>query len=186
VAYSTPTVATPAAAAQTNARSFSLSVLGADVAGTSHLTYTWSVTHAPSGARTPQFAANATISSQATTARFYKDGTYDLRCTIANAAGNRVISDVSVVVEQQATAVRITPHKESVGTSQTLQFGVTPLDQFNHPMRTTGAALFSVAEGEASIDDSGLLTAGDTPGHLIVDVTVDDLTGSAGATIVRS
>ena len=82
-----PTVATAAAAAPATVTgtTTALSVLGADDAGESNLTYTWATTGTPPAAVT--FSANGSNAAKNTTATFTKAGSYTFQVTITDAGG---------------------------------------------------------------------------------------------------
>jgi hypothetical protein len=93
-----PTVAT-AAAVNPNpvtGATAALSVLGADSAGESTLTYTWSTTGTPPAA--VSFTANGTNASKNTTATFTANGTYNFLVTIQDQSGLTTTSTVSATV----------------------------------------------------------------------------------------
>ncbi|HEX4054741.1 MAG TPA: LamG-like jellyroll fold domain-containing protein [Tepidisphaeraceae bacterium] len=91
-----PTVATAAAATPSpvTGATANLSVLGADDAGESTLTYTWSAT----GPAAVNFSANHSNAAKNTTVTFDEAGTYNFLVTIANALGGTTTSAVSVTV----------------------------------------------------------------------------------------
>ena len=95
-ADSAPTVATAAAASPSpvTGTTTNLSVFGADDAGESNLTYTWSAT-GPAGVL---FSANGTNAAKNSTATFTKKGTYNFLVTITNSVGGSITSSVSVTV----------------------------------------------------------------------------------------
>ncbi len=98
-ANTTPTVATPAAVfAQYRylPNTANLSVLGADDAGESNLTYTWSVTGTPPAPVT--FTDNGTNTAKNTIATFTKAGTYNLQVTITDSGGLTVTSPATLTV----------------------------------------------------------------------------------------
>ena len=68
------------------------------------------------------FSANATNAAKNTAVTYSKDGTYRFRVTATNALGQSTTSDVSVVVQQKATAFFLTPHAQSVKRGRSLQF----------------------------------------------------------------
>jgi hypothetical protein len=82
-----PTIATAAAATPSPVvgTTAALSVLGADDAGESNLTYTWSVTGKPAGATDPTFSTNGTNAAKSVSATFGKAGSYTLRATVPTA-----------------------------------------------------------------------------------------------------
>src|SRR5207253_9592953 len=110
-----PTVATAAASSPTLLAALPISdltVLGADDGGESHLTYTWAVTAGPSGVT---FGANGTNAAKSSTATFTQAGTYTFAVTIADEDGLTTTSQVTVVVQQQASTITVTPSSTTVG-----------------------------------------------------------------------
>ena len=82
--------------------------VGASVAGTSSLTYTWATTGTPPAPVT--FSANGTTAAASTTATFTKAGTYAFQVTITDGAfGRTVTSSVSVTVNQTLTSITVSP-----------------------------------------------------------------------------
>jgi hypothetical protein len=180
-----PTVATPASATpgQVSGSTTALSVLGAADEGESGLTYTWSLQKQPGGAKTPTFSANGTNAAKSVNATFFKAGFYRFRCTIENAFGERTISDVEVTVDQVLTSVRMTPHAQTVRSGATIDYNATAHDQFGHRMRSNPAPVFALTEGSGQIDSAtGIFTAGNK-GHAVISATIDELSGTVGATV---
>ena len=114
----------------------SLSVLGADPAGESNLTYTWSTTGTPPAAVT--FSANGTNAAKNTIATFSKAGTYNFSVAITNALGLTVYSVVTVTVNQTLTGANatISPAAMTVAPGGSTQFGVYGMDQFGDAIAT--------------------------------------------------
>jgi glucose/arabinose dehydrogenase len=99
-----PTVATPAAATPNPVNSgitANLSVLGADDAGESPLTYTWGVQGSPPAA--VSFSVNGTNAAKNSVATFAANGTYELVVIIRDTGGQAVLSNVTVVVTSVPT-----------------------------------------------------------------------------------
>ena len=180
-----PTVASVMPMDVTSSVRATLSILGADptAQNDSGLTYTWSVALAPSGAKPVKFSANGTNSAKNATARFQKAGTYQLQCTIANSSGGLVTQSVTITIKQRTTSLHLIPHVQTVATGGQVQYSGVALDQFKHPM-PTNAISYVVKTGDGTIDSNGLFTAGDMMGHVVIQITVNDLTGTVGATIV--
>ncbi|MBC8106074.1 MAG: hypothetical protein H7Z14_05755 [Anaerolineae bacterium] len=182
-----PTVTTAAAGVATSGsdKSFDLSALFANPDGTeSDLTYTWTTDRKPSGAPNPTFSPNGSNASKASTVTFGKDGGYTLRVTATNSAGDSSFSRVTINVAQVATALRMTPHAQTIALGATLDYNATVRDQFGHNLRTQPAIVFSVQSGGGTIDStSGLYTAPNAKGHVVIAATADDLTGTVGATV---
>src|SRR5436853_2352722 len=100
-----PTIAVAAAASPnpvTTGTTTSLSVLGADDGGETHLTYAWAVTAGPSGAT---FSANGTNAAKTSTATFTQAGTYTFRVTVTDQDGLTVTSQVEVPVKRLETSI---------------------------------------------------------------------------------
>jgi fibronectin-binding autotransporter adhesin len=181
-----PTIVSATSTASTHGYTIAASVVGADSssATTARLTYTWTAVHLPSGAKTPTFSANGTHAAGNVTARFYKDGGYILQCTVKDAAGNSISTDVAVAVSQKVTALKIEPHGAHIAKRGREQIVATVLDQFAHPMRTPQVLTYFVKTGSGSVSSSGLFTAGTRTGAVTIEVEVDNLTGTAGELIV--
>lgn len=111
VINSPPTVATPAAAAPSTVTGTTavLSVLGADNAGESNLTYTWTATVMPSGAIAPTYSINGTNAAKDTTATFFNAGDYTFTVTITNAGGLTTTSSADVTVRKPSPASLFRP-----------------------------------------------------------------------------
>ncbi|MGA2063144.1 MAG: LamG-like jellyroll fold domain-containing protein, partial [Thermoguttaceae bacterium] len=157
-----PTVATPAAAspAIVSGTTSSLSVLGADPAGESNLTYTWSTTGTPPAAVT--FSANGTNAAKNTIAIFSKAGAYNFSVAITNALGLTVYSVVTVTVNQTLTGTNatISPAAMTVAPGGSTQFGVYGTDQFGDAIANPISNIaWSVYSGGGVISSSGLYTA---------------------------
>jgi hypothetical protein len=162
-----------------------LDVLGGDDAGESSLIYTWSLVSKPGGAADPKFSSNGTNGAKSITAQFFKAGDYVFRCTITDAVGGSVSGDVTVTVQQTASALRMNPHAQKVKHGETIQFRTTVLDQFNQTMVTQPKVTYFIASGEGTIDpDTGLFTAsGNIRGHVDVGARAAGLSGKVGVTV---
>ena len=154
-----PTVATPAAAAPSPVTGTTaiLSVLGADDAGQSTLTYTWATTGTPPAP--VSFSANGSNAAQNTTATFTAAGTYNFLVTMTNIAGLTATSSVSVTVSQTVTSITLSPATANLGSGQTQLFVATAYDQFGAALASPPAFTWSVLSGAGSINASGLYTA---------------------------
>ena len=84
-----------------------LSVLGADDAGESNLTYTWAATGTPPAA--VNFSLNGSNAAKNTTATFSKAGNYSFQVTITDAGGLTATSNVNITVNQTFTAISVVP-----------------------------------------------------------------------------
>ena len=156
-----PTVAVAASASPNpvTGTTCNLSVLGADDAGESNLTYTWAATGTPPAA--VNFSANGSNAAKNTTATFSEAGNYTFHVTITDAAGLTVTSGVNVTVNQTLTFDRGLPASINLHTGGVQQFTAVAQDQF-------GAALaaqpsFTWAATAGTISAGGLLTAPGSP-----------------------
>jgi fibronectin-binding autotransporter adhesin len=180
-----PTITSATTSASTHGFTIGATVVGADTSsqGAAGLTYTWTAIHTPAGAKLPTYNANGTNAAGNVIARFYKDGGYILQCTVKNAAGNSVTTDVSVTVSQKATSIKIEPHGIHIAKDGTEQYTATVLDQFNHALRTNPTITYAVAAGPGSINSAGLYTASSMTGGVTIEAEADDLTAVAGAVV---
>ena len=155
-----PTVATAASASPNpvTGTTCNLSVLGADDAGQSNLTYTWAATGTPPAAVT--FSVNGSNAAQDTTATFSKAGNYSFQVTITNAAGLTATSSVNVTVNQTLTAIAVAPASINLNDGAVQQFTATAEDQFGAALATQPSFTWATTAG--TISGSGLLTAPDT------------------------
>ena len=179
-----PTITAPASSNPTIVTSTkSHLTVGATTTTGGTLSYAWSIVRVPPGAPTPTLTPNNTT-SPTTTAHYFKDGTYTFQVTVTDSStGDTATSIEQVVVEQTATAVKLTPHKAQIVVNHTEQYTGVIDDQFGRALRTLPTLDYEVDTGDGSIDSlTGLYTAVDTRGHLVISVTGDDLTGTAGAT----
>ena len=141
-----PTVATAAAAtpATVTGTTTALSVLGADDAGESNLTYTWATTGTPPAA--VSFSANGSNAAKNTTATFSKAGSYTFQVTITDAGGLSATSSVTVTVNQTLTSITVTPATPSLASHATQQFTAAGIDQFGNAM-SLGSTTWSATAG---------------------------------------
>jgi autotransporter-associated beta strand protein len=182
------TVAKAGVAVPTSSRGLSdnLSILGADNTDGSSLTYTWSAVKVPGNAKAPIFSSNGSNSARSDTVRFYKAGNYDLRCTITDAADLTITDLVSFDVAQTAAQIKMEPHAVPIieGTSE--DYGSFAFDQFGHVMDRQPELIYSILDGTGSINrTSGVYTASDVAGHLVIEVSAGNLTAIAGAVVLR-
>jgi uncharacterized repeat protein (TIGR01451 family) len=163
-----------------------LSILGADTGsqGEAGLTYTWSVAHAPTGAKPVKFSINGTHAASNATVRVQNAGTYLLNCTITDNFGNSVVAPVKLVITQVATSLRLTPHAQTIAAGASIQYGAAAFDQFGQLMRTKPTTTYAVKFGDGTITDVGMFTAGQFQSHIVIQMTDDDLMGTLGATIL--
>jgi hypothetical protein len=149
------------------------------------LSYAWSTLHVPPGAAAPTFKPNSSSSANAPVMHFFKAGTYVVRCTVTDSNGGSSVSDLSIVVKQTATQIKITPHKRTIAQKHTQQYGALVEDQFAHPLETQPTFTFAITKGSGVIDsETGLYTATGAVGHLVISAEADGLTGIAGATVI--
>ena len=90
--------------AAVSGKTASLSVLGADDGGESHLVYNWSVAAAPPAGVRPSVSTAPT--AQVSVATFTKAGTYTLTAKIIDAGGLSVSTSKVVVVTPTLTSIR--------------------------------------------------------------------------------
>jgi hypothetical protein len=184
---SAPTLAAAASASPNpvTGTSTELSALGDDLAGESVLTYAWGALALPNGAKHPVFSStNGTNAGKSLSARFSKAGRYIFQCTITNAVGKSITTDVTVRVNQIANALRLSPHIKVVDIKQQVQFAAVVVDQFGHALISQPAIRYSVA-GNGSIDPvTGEYLAAPTLGHFVVYAKGDGLVGTVGGTVV--
>ena len=162
VTNAAPTIATAAAAVQVPATATAaLSVLGADDADESKLTYTWTCLVKPAGADDPTISVeageNGANAARNATAAFTSLGNYQFQVTITDGGGLSVTDSVAITVVQTLTSIELTPASPSVALGGTQQFTATGYDQFEDPMAEQPEFYFSATAG--SIDADGLYTA---------------------------
>jgi polysaccharide biosynthesis protein PslG len=124
-----PTVAVAASATPNpvTGNMTSLSVLGADNAGESNLSYTWAV-NGPSGVA---FSTNGSNAAKNTTATFSQPGAYTFVATMANRSGLTASSNVTVIVNQTLTTIVVSPASVNLNPGQTQRYTATAKDQFD-------------------------------------------------------
>jgi len=174
-----PTVAIAAGAAPNPAdgtTSF-LSVLGADDAGESNITYTWSAI----GPDAVIFNVNGSNAAKNSTATFSKAGSYTLTASLTDAGGLTATSNVNVVVDQTLTTISISPASANVEPNLSQLFSATALDQFGNPLTTQPA--FSWTTDSGSVDASGLYTATSSTGSAIVRAAAAAISGTANVNV---
>jgi hypothetical protein len=176
---------TVAQAAQANpgvvtGKTVALSVLGADDAGESKLTYTWTAV-GPTGAAAPTFSANGTNAAKSTTATFSKIGVYTFTATIKDAGGLTATSTVQVTVNATLTSIVVTPATLNLNAGATQQFAASARDQFGDAMAAQPAFAWTTTIG--SISTGGLLTAPAAAGTGTVTAKSGTISGTAGVTV---
>jgi hypothetical protein len=78
------------------------------------------------------------------------------------------------------------PHAVPIieGTSE--DYGSFAFDQFGHVMDRQPELIYSILDGTGSINrTSGVYTASDVAGHLVIEVSAGNLTAIAGAVVLR-
>jgi hypothetical protein len=186
-ANAAPTIATAAAATPSPATgtTTALSVLGADDAGESALTYTWTTTGTPPAA--VAFSANGTNAAKSTTATFTKAGSYSLQATIRDAGGLTVTSSVNVTVNQTTTTVTVSPATKSLNLNGAQTFTASAADQFGTVMSPQPTFSWAVTAGVGSINSSsGAYAAGTTAGSATVTATSGAKSGTASVTVTNA
>jgi hypothetical protein len=183
-----PTLAAPAVATPgrvTSGTTAALAALGADNSGEESLTYTWAAVSGPAGAPALAFSANGDNSAKDTVVTFGRAGTYTLEVTIRDPGNLTVKSRVTVVVDQVATAVVITPGAVVLPLQTTRQFTASLRDQFGDPMPVQPAFAWSLAPGGAggTISPGGLYTSPGGLGGDTVRATAGALVGTAAVVI---
>jgi hypothetical protein len=154
-----PTIVTPASAspAVVTGTTTSLSVLGGDDTGESSLNYTWSVITAPSGAPMPTFSSNGNNASKATTATFYRAGSYTFEVTVTDPAGLNATSTVAVTVNQTLTSIAVSPANTTLPDNSSQLFTASALDQFGQALTVQPAFAWAVQNGGiGTINSSGM------------------------------
>ena len=176
-----PTVATAAAASPNpvTGATCNLSVLGADNAGESSLSYTWSTTGTPPAA--VNFSTNGSNAAKNTTATFSKAGNYSFQVTITDRSGLTATSTVNVTVNQTLTAISVSPPSASLNAGGTQQYTAVAKDQFGAAMALQPTFTWATAAG--TISTAGLLT---TPDTSAANATVTASSGSVHGTATFS
>jgi rhamnogalacturonan endolyase len=152
-----PTVATPAGGNLNDAGlSAGLSVLGADDAGESNLSYSWSAT----GPGSVTYSANDSNAAKSTTATFSKAGAYAFTVTITDAGSLSTMSQAVVVVDPIFTSIDVSPASASLLTLNSKQFSANALDQFGDLLPTQPSFTWTLDAGSVgSISTTGQYTA---------------------------
>lgn len=175
-----PTVATAASASPSSVTgtTTSLKVLGADDAGESNLSYTWSA----SGPASVSYSSNGSNASKNSTVTFSKAGSYAFTATIKDAGGLTVTSGVNVTVNQTFTSIAVSPAQASVVTGSTQQFAATCKDQFGNALASAPSLTWTVTGG-GTIGSSGLFTASTIGGPFTVTATANGISGTASVSV---
>ncbi len=183
VTNTAPTVQTAAASTSSTVTgtTAALSVLGADDAGESNLTYNWSASTVPQGAALPTFSANGTNAAKNTTATFSQAGSYVFTVTITDAGGLSTTSTAGVTVLPTFSGITVAPQSTTVEASGTAQFTATSLDQFGAALASQPAFTWQASAG--NINSNGLYTSPDAPGTATISVGSGSYTATATVTL---
>src|SRR5262249_13969543 len=154
---------------------------GTDASGASSLTYTWTVTSAPSGAPAVGFSANGTNAAQNTTATFHAAGTYTFLATITDPANLTAPSSVSVTGSQTFTSVVVSPTSASIAELATQQFTASAKDQFGSTLSAQPAWTWTMT-GIGTLTPAGLYTAPGSTGTATVKATSGSIFNTAAVT----
>ncbi len=158
---SNPTVATAAAASPSTVTgsTTNLSVLGDDDGGEANLTYTWTITTAPTGVVTPAFSVNNSNAAKNTTVTFFHAGAYSFTVTITDTQGLSATSAVNVAVNQTESSAVISPNVFSLTSGQTQQIPATANDQFGVAMSVQPIFTYALVSGGGSVNSTGRYTS---------------------------
>ena len=156
-----PTIAIAAAATPTpvNATTTALSVLGADDAGESNLTYTWTTISSPAGYSLPSFSINGSNAAKNTTVTFHRAGSYTFKVIVTDAGGLSVSSAVSVLVNAVENHLNVTPAVGDLSANGSEQLTAQAIDQFGYALATQPGFTWSVVSGGGTISTAGRYTA---------------------------
>lgn len=148
------------------------------------LTYTWTVDKKPAGAPDPIFSENGTNAAKNTTATFGRYGSYIIRVTATNPAGDSVAQRRTITIAQTGTSIRVTPHAQTIAPGGPLDYNAVLYDQFLDPMVDQSIIRFAVDSGGGSIDElTGAYTAPNSKGHAVIEASAGSISGTVGATI---
>ena len=153
-----------------------LSVLGADDAGESNLTYTWLATNKPGGAADPTYTDNGTNTAKNTTATCFQAGNYTFQVTITDMGGLATTSSVDVTVDQTLTSITVVP-AGGLSADGTEPFSATALDQFGNALASQPAFAWSL-DGGGAISNDGVFGPPSTDGSATVVATSGSVSGS--------
>jgi hypothetical protein len=178
-----PTVAMAAQASPSSVTGIStvLSVLGADAAGESTLTYTWTTTTAPGPVT---FSVNGTNAAQDTVATFSAAGNYSLLVTITNAGGYFATSSVSVAVDATLTNITVNPDDPTTAVNGAQQFTASSTDQFGNALGSSPS--YSWSAGGGSITNAGVFKAPASAGNITITASADGVHGSTSVSVVSA
>ena len=183
-----PTVVVPAAASANlvTGTTTHLSVQGADDStGAASLRYTWSTVSTPAAVAAPTFSANGTNGAQNTTVTFHAAGTYTFRVTITDKNMQSTTSDVTVMVKQSLTSIRVTPSRATVQRGQADPLTARGFDQFGAALLIQPTFNWSMASGSGSVSSTGLYTAPNQRlGTAIIRASSGQVSGAASVIVI--
>jgi hypothetical protein len=171
-----------AAAAEAGPRTVRLTVEAEDDGDASQLTYTWSTE--PGSAGFVTFHPNGTAQASATTATFWRAGTYEFAVRVSDADGLSTTSTTRVRVASVPTRIALSPTSAPLLPKAMQQFEADVIDQFGLPP-TPEPRLTWRTTGGGSLDESGLFTADESAGGpFTVTASLDDVRATATVNIV--
>ncbi|WP_278738749.1 phosphodiester glycosidase family protein [Paenibacillus macerans] len=91
---------------------------------------------------------------------------------------------VNKAPESAASKLVVQPNLERVLIGSSFRFNTAAVDEYAHPAPFAGSPNWSVDASVGSIDESGLFTAGNTPGMADISVTAGGLAGSGQVEVV--
>ncbi len=150
----------------------------------STLTYTWSATTLPSGARSPSFSASGSSAAAGTVATFSKAGVYGLTVKIADASGLAASGTITVTVNQTMSGVALDVSTLQLAAGGIHQFTARGLDQFQNAMIVQPSFTWAASAGR--ISGAGLFTAPTATGSATVTATSGALRGASTVTMIAS
>ena len=146
-----------------------------------NLTYTWSVTSQPVGAKIPTFN-NANKNN--TNVTFYQAGSYTFRVTVQDTLGLSSASSVTASVVQTPSSLSITPANVSLKNGAPQQFTAVAVDQFGQAMASPPVFTWQVNGGGGTISSTGLYTApASGTGNVQVKVSANGRNAQANVTV---
>ncbi len=144
---------------------------------TTQPTFKWLATTVPAGATTPGFNTSGTN----TTITFAKAGSYGVKVTAASNAN--VSFAATLIVDQTASSIAVTPGTATLGQGATQQFSATAYDQFHNAITTQPSFTWTTTGG--NITTAGKFTAGTTAGSFTVTAKTGSVSANA-AVIVQA
>ncbi|TAF22706.1 MAG: hypothetical protein EAZ71_13710, partial [Verrucomicrobia bacterium] len=194
VANLAPTVATTASSASTatvtdadgtvfqilSGSTSNFTVLGADDAGESALTYTWTAT----GPAPVFFANNGSNTAKSTEGIFESSGDYLVNVAIRDAQGLTTTSSLNVRVVQTSTDLSVSPASASLAVGASQPFTAILLDQFGQAMSTQPTSFSWTTSGGGSINNSGVFSATSAGGPFVIRATSGSISQTASVTVV--